>query len=77
MDEGMFGPEGDVWAAGMLMAELISQRVPFASCDTHVSLSCKHGTLVRMETRVTKPNSFKTIDGTTNMCHRRYSIPHA
>ena len=48
MDEGKFGPEGDVWGAGMMVAGLIAQRVPFASCDTHVSVCCRHAGTVRL-----------------------------
>lgn len=44
MTQGKLGPEGDLWAAGMVVAELLTQRVPFASCDTHVSVGYRHHT---------------------------------
>lgn len=34
--QGTFGTAGDVWAAGLVMAELFTHQAPFASCDTQV-----------------------------------------
>ena len=28
---------GDVWAAGLVVAEVFAQEVPFKACSTHVS----------------------------------------
>ncbi len=28
---------GDVWAAGLVVAEVFAQDVPFNACNTHVS----------------------------------------